>query len=372
MSGDSKRKWLLSPELRSSLSAQHQPIAWIYWLDLLLSSALAWALFVVSYRAEFGSPLYIVATVADMFVFLRVGYFMHELPHRSERELPGFSLAWNLLIGIPILLPSMMMMAHMDHHRTTVYGTERDPEYAPILSWTRGRMVQSVFGFGMVPLLLPIRFGLLGPLSLLHPRLRDHVVRKFSTVDINANYNRPAPGRDGRGTWLWQEIACTAFTWGALIATGLGWLALYIHVYRFVVMSGSLMLNQWRTIVIHRYASDGEPMYGSAQVHDSVTFGGHALLSGLIAPLGSRYHALHHELPTVPYHALPAIHRQLLGDEGYRGTFSPGVTRTWLKQWQERASDPETRSEPTRDDVGSRQRTAAARVDAGERTATAR
>merc|ERR1711969_340210 len=99
-------------------------------------------------------------------------------------------------------------------------------------------------------------------------------------------------------------------------------------------MSGSLMLNQWRTIVIHRYASDGEPMYGSNQVNDSITFGGHALLTGIIAPLGSRFHALHHELPTVPYHALGTIHRQLLENESYRRTFSPGVTRTWLQTWQ--------------------------------------
>ncbi len=337
MTRNPQLKWLLDPKLRSKLAAEHQPIRWIYWLDLLLSSALAWALFVVSYRLPFGSPLYILSSVADMFVFLRVGYFMHELAHRSERELPGFSAVWNLLVGIPILLPSMMMMAHMDHHRTSAYGTAQDPEYAPIAGWTRTRMVQSVLGFGMVPLLLPLRFGLLGPLSVLHPQLRDHVVRKFSTVDINANYNRPAPGAQQRGTWLWQEIACTAFTWGALLATGLGWLGLYIHVHRFVIMSGSLMLNQWRTIVIHRYAGNGEPMLGSAQVHDSVTFGGHALLTGIIAPLGSRYHALHHELPTVPYHALPAIHRQLLEDEHYRSTLSPGVTHTWLKQWRRRA-----------------------------------
>ena len=117
----------------------------------------------------------------------------------------------------------------------------------------------------------------------------------------------------------------------------LGWLGIYIHIHRFVVMSGSLMLNQWRTLVIHRYGSDGEPMGGSAQVHDTVTFSGHALLSGLIAPLGSRFHALHHELPSVPYHALPGIHRQLLNNKAYRETLSPGVIHTWLHEGSRRA-----------------------------------
>jgi len=336
VSSPNQRKWLLSPELRSQLAAQHQPVRWIYWADLFLTCGLAWALFVVSYRAPFGSMLYVVSSLADILVFLRAGYFMHELAHRSDRELPGFSVAWNLLVGIPILLPSMMMLAHMDHHRPMAYGTEKDPEYAPISRWTRLRMVQSVFGFGMVPLLLPLRFGLLGPLSLLHPKMRDHVVRKFSTVDINAAYNRPPPEGAERAVWLWQEIACTAFTWGALLATGLGWLGLYVHVHRFVIMSASLMVNQWRTIVIHRYAGTGDPMVGSLQVQDTVTFGGSALLTGVIAPLGSRYHALHHELPTVPYHALPGIHRELLDVAEYRSTFSPGVVRSWWRALQAR------------------------------------
>jgi len=343
MTTEPSRKWLLSPERRSSLVAAHPPIRWIYWVDLLVSSALAWALFALSYRLPFASPLYFVITIADIFVFLRVGYFMHELAHRSNRELPGFSLAWNLLIGIPVLLPSMMMMAHMDHHRPRAYGTEDDPEYAPIAGWTRTRMVQSVLGFGLVPLLLPIRFGLLTPLSFLHPKLRDHLIRKLSTVDINAGYNRPTPVGTELTTWRWQEPACFAFTWGALIATGLGWLGIYIHIHRFVVMSGSLMLNQWRTLVIHRYGSDGNPMGGTAQVHDTVTFAGHALLSGLIAPLGSRFHALHHELPSVPYHALPGIHRQLLDDEDYQQTLSPGVIHTWLQAWSERAAQSRRR-----------------------------
>jgi fatty acid desaturase len=347
MSDKLARKWLLSSEQRSEMVARHPPIPWIYWLDLLASSALAWALFIISYQLPFGSPQYVVTTLIDMFVFLRVGYFMHELAHRSERELPGFSLVWNLLVGIPILLPSMMMMAHMDHHRTRAYGTERDPEYAPIAAWTRTRMVQSVLGFGMVPLLLPIRFALLAPISFLHPKLRSHLVRKFSTVDINAGYNRPAPKGAELTAWRWQEFACFTFSWAALIATGLGWLGIYIHIHRFVVMSGSLMLNQWRTLVIHRYQGDGEPMAGSSQVHDTVTFAGHALLSGLIAPLGSRFHALHHELPSVPYHALPTIHQELLRDDEYQRTLSPGVIHTWLRVWSERAQERRRRSPST-------------------------
>tara|TARA_Y100001968_G_C19447280_1_gene766125 strand:- start:2858 stop:3901 length:1044 start_codon:yes stop_codon:yes gene_type:complete len=328
---------MLSSEQRRALTRAHPPRRWIYWLDLLLSGSLAWALFAYSCTLPLGSPAYLLTTAADTLIFLRVGYFMHELSHRSERELPGFSLAWNLLIGIPILLPSMMMLAHRDHHRAYSYGTERDPEYAPIASWTRLRMLQSVVGFGLVPLLLPLRFGLLAPLSLLHPKLRAHLVRKFSTVDINAGYDRPAPRGAERKIWRWQEIACFLFIWAALTATWLGWLALFVHLQRLIVMSASLMLNQWRTLVIHRYRSDGAPMSGLDQVHDATTFAGHALVGGLISPLGSRFHALHHELPHLPYHALGQVHRQLLDDETYRQTFSRGVLGAWLEAWKHRS-----------------------------------
>jgi fatty acid desaturase len=53
------------------------------------------------------------------------------------------------------------------------------------------------------------------------------------------------------------------------------------------------------------------------------------LLSALAAPVGLRYHALHHHLPTVPYHSLGALHRRLLAelpaDDPYRRTQRPGV-----------------------------------------------
>ena len=48
---------------------------------------------------------------------LRAAYFIHELTHRSDRELPGFRLAWLWLVGIPIGVPSLMMWPHREHHR---------------------------------------------------------------------------------------------------------------------------------------------------------------------------------------------------------------------------------------------------------------
>jgi fatty acid desaturase len=49
----------------------------------------------------------------------------------------------------------------------------------------------------------------------------------------------------------------------------------------------------------------------TAQYLDSVNVPPPALLPALWAPVGLRYHALHHLLPSVPYHNLGVAHRRL-------------------------------------------------------------
>ncbi len=49
----------------------------------------------------------------------------------------------------------------------------------------------------------------------------------------------------------------------------------------------------------------------TAQYLDTVNVPPPALLPALWAPVGLRYHALHHLLPGVPYHALGEAHRRL-------------------------------------------------------------
>jgi fatty acid desaturase len=44
---------------------------------------------------------------------------------------------------------------------------------------------------------------------------------------------------------------------------------------------------------------------------DSVNYPKHPLLGALWAPVGLRFHALHHIFPTMPYHALAKAHQRL-------------------------------------------------------------
>jgi fatty acid desaturase len=71
------------------------------------------------------------------------------------------------------------------------------------------------------------------------------------------------------------------------------------------------VINQVRTLVAHLWENEGEAMSVTAQYLDSVNVPPPALLPALWAPVGLRYHALHHLLPSVPYHNLGIAHRRL-------------------------------------------------------------
>jgi fatty acid desaturase len=75
------------------------------------------------------------------------------------------------------------------------------------------------------------------------------------------------------------------------------------------------MVNHLRTLGAHRYENAGGVMTLDEQIADSVNLWGPALLrplTALLAPVGLRFHALHHLFPTLPYHALGVVHRQLM------------------------------------------------------------
>jgi fatty acid desaturase len=311
-----------------------QPRPGIYWADLTGSAALGWGAFAVAGRAGPHSWLFVAAGAVAMLALYRAVLFIHELAHlpRGRGRVRGLDAAWDLLVGIPLLVPSLVYVeSHLDHHRVGTYGTADDPEYLPLGRWHPLRVALASLSIPFVPALLVLRWGVLGPLSWLAPPLRRLVVTHLSTLVINAAYRRRPPQARHRRRWALEELAATLTVWAAAAGVARGAIALHWVALWYAMGAGILLVNHVRTLAAHRYLNEGEPLDRRAELLDSVSLDGSVWLGALVAPVGLRFHALHHLVPGIPYHNLGAVHRALVRERDdaspYELTLERGVTR---------------------------------------------
>jgi len=252
---------------------------------------------------------------------------MHELSHQRTGALRGFESVWNVLFGIPLLLPSFLYVGvHQYHHGLATYGTDRDPEYLPF-SGKPVMIVVFVLQGLLIPLFLIIRFFLLVPASMIYPPLHRWLCVHFSALCMNVKFCRDTSDVIRRMIRRWEVL--TLVLWasvGAFLTVSHVMWRCFITWY--AISACVAVVNTIRALGAHRYASDGKPLERDEQLIDSIDTPG-AWWTELWAPVGLRYHALHHYFPGVPYHNLGKAHRRLaesLPENAlYRLTVSPGL-----------------------------------------------
>jgi fatty acid desaturase len=101
------------------------------------------------------------------------------------------------------------------------------------------------------------------------------------------------------------------------------WLAIWYAIYTAV-----LFVNRVRMLTAHHFALDGTPTDHLGQFADSIDTPS-GWWAELWAPLGMRFHALHHLFPTLPFHNMRPAYERLMGklpaDSFYRAATGRGL-----------------------------------------------
>jgi len=308
--------------------ARHRPAS--YWTDFLLSIGAFWGAWIaLALRGAVADAWTVAGFSVAVFALYRASCFMHEIVHLPRRALPGFRWCWDLLCGIPMLLPSYFYRSHIDHHTTSTYGTQLDPEYLPLLHRSKASMALLLAGTVAAPLTLWTRFAVVAPLAWCVPAVRRLTDTRLSSVTLHPHYRADAVRPlQPQTSWRIAEVLATAWAWGATAlviskTVGLWWPASFLAVVLCV-----LCINMLRTAFTHHYAHSGARLTHAQQIADSVTWSTGGWLVELFAPLGLRYHALHHLFPYLPYHALAKAHARLIAAGAVAAPYQATDART--------------------------------------------
>lgn len=307
-------------EARSLITDLSTPNPKVYWVDFLttmLVGSLAFAMLlysdqlVESTTALWCSRVFFFSVVSVM--YMRAVMFIHELVHLPRNQFKGFRVAWNLLCGIPFLIPSFLYYPHVDHHRRKHYGTDKDGEYLDLSHRHPANVFVFLAAAFVVPIAAVARFLIMTPIAWVFPGFRKWVEKRASSMIIDVFYLRGDYGAEARKIMRLQEGLCFVWCIGlvsyAPIVSG-QWIDGFL-VTCYLLAVTLILINNVRTLGAHRWMGDGSELSFEEQLLDSVNYPYRPWFTELWGPVGTRYHALHHLFPSLPYHNLGAAHRRL-------------------------------------------------------------
>ena len=324
------------------------PNPWIYWTDFLFHITLGWAAFFTALLSPAFSLWQLGGFVVAVLALYRSAIFVHELAHLKKGSFKNFRLAWNILCGIPFLIPSFTYDGvHNDHHKPDVYGTSADGEYLPFATRRPAEMVAYVLLSFLLPVFLVARFVVLTPLCYLIPPLRKIVWERASSLTIDPNYRRAADAIRNDLNWRQQEIAACLLGAAIITLVVLDILPYSLLVLWYLISVTVYFLHSLRTLAAHAYRNPGDrKMTLAEQYLDSINIPGNFLITPLWAPVGLRYHATHHLFMSMPYHNLGKAQRRLVNgltdNSQYIKTIRSGLWDALRHIWHESSSVPDT------------------------------
>lgn len=311
----------------------------IFWIDLLLSAIVAYAcvaLYIVA--PAFSLPQIAAFGIAGIALF-RITTFMHEIVHMRKDRMRGFKIVWNIIVGIPLLTPSLFYTSHADHHSNRHYGTPADGEYLPFGATPPVAIIRFLVMIPLIPVLAVVRALLLVPLSLVLPKLRYWLLERASAAVISPTYRRRHVPKIWDPLWLAADLGCLTYAGSIVALTINGTIPPSTIGMLYLLILYAIGLNWMRTLAAHRYRNTGNEISHADQVLDSINITGQPILTELLYPVGLRYHALHHLLPSLPYHALGRAHRRLMAvlpvDSPYRQTSCSSTAQALRQLWHD-------------------------------------
>jgi fatty acid desaturase len=315
-----------------------EPRPWIYWTDLLVTMAIGIFCLRQLRQNDFLTPLQTLGYIGAVLAFYRAGSFTHELVHLRTGSFLAFRVAWNLLCGIPFLMPSFMYYPHIAHHAKNHYATEEDGEYLPLATGPARNIIWYMLQTFLIPVVYVLRFLVFVPLAWFIPGFRRFVQQRVSSLVMDPRFIRPLPSAKELKIWRVQETCCFLLTAGAAAMLISGRLEISYLLKIYLLAWGVMMMNQVRTLGAHRFWYRHEEVTYLEQLLDSVNYPNGSWITAIWAPVGLRYHALHHLFPSLPYHALAEAHRRLMeqlpADSAYRETNSPSLRASLRALWR--------------------------------------
>jgi fatty acid desaturase len=301
----------------------------IYWTDFLLSVAAAWLLAAIWFAMPGRSAAGFLALLGSSILFFRAGTFIHEIIHFRDGEMRWFPRAWNLFMGIPLLMPWIMYRNHIEHHNVRYFGTPEDGEYLPLAAAPAREIIIYLVQAPLLPVLMVLRFGVAGPVSWLHRGLREYVLTAASAGVSNPYYRRRFPAADEAHLRI-VEVLC--LIWLLVLAAFLvrGSMSLMLLFKAYLLLGLTLGLNLVRNLGAHGYGNRGERMSHAEQFADSINVTGQTWLTVFLFPVGLRYHALHHLFPALPYHNLGKAHARLCAQLPADSPYHAGNRRSYF------------------------------------------